>query len=209
MDGAPAPPAERGAILASASDISLWDVGLAGGILIKDPKLRAVLYQPHVLADGRTVPVMGPWRYPGRRGLMYVTGGGNGTSAFLSRFTDATELVCVTLLANRAGLDLTGLARKIAGAYDPRLGPPVRPGLSLRQSPYAPAETIDRLAAVLQAGGIAADHADPATLRLKLDTSSALSATAWQDEQVQTWLGYPDTADAVLQGPTLRAVSPY
>lgn len=207
-DGAPLPPAQSGAILASASDVSLWDVGLAGGILIKDPKLRAVLYQPHVLADGRRVPVMGPWRYPGRPGLMYVTGGGNGTSAFLSRFTDKTELVCVTLLANKAGLDLTGLARQIAGAYDPRLAPPTRPGLALRQSPYAPAETLDRLAAILVADGIATERTDPATLRLKLETPAPISATAWQDEQEQTWLGYPDSADA-LHGPTLLAVSPY
>src|SRR5213083_1292993 len=61
---------------------------------------------------------------PGRPGLMYIVGHANGQSAFLSRFTAASELVCVTLLANKEGLDLTQLARRIAGAYDNRLGPP-------------------------------------------------------------------------------------
>jgi D-alanyl-D-alanine carboxypeptidase len=60
-----------GSILASATDVSIWDIGLAGEILIKDPALRAILYQP------AGIPVMGAWRFPGRKGLMYVTGSAN------------------------------------------------------------------------------------------------------------------------------------
>src|SRR5581483_4965597 len=116
-----------GSILASAMDVSIWDIGLAGEILVKDAALRSILYQPATVG-GQTVPVMGAWRFPGRKGLMYVAASANGQSAFLSRFTDPGELVCVTLLANQQGLDLTQLARQIAGAYDPRLGPPLSPG---------------------------------------------------------------------------------
>jgi hypothetical protein len=80
----------------------------------------------------------------------YCTGDDtNGQSAFLSRFTDPSELVCVTLLANKDGLDLTQLARRIAGAFDPRLGPPLTPdGSRFQQSPYSARETHDRLAAI-------------------------------------------------------------
>ena len=133
-----------GSILASAMDVSVWDIGLAGEILVKDAALRAMLYQP-----AGAVPVMGAWRFPGRKGLMYVTGSANGQSAFLSRFTDPSELVCVTLLANKEGLDLTQLARRIAGAFDPRLGPPLAPaGMRFQQSPYSAAETRDRVSRV-------------------------------------------------------------
>lgn len=34
------------AIYSSASDISVWDIGLAGEILVKDPALRKILYSP-------------------------------------------------------------------------------------------------------------------------------------------------------------------
>ena len=49
---------------------------------------------------------------------MDIKGNAPGHSAFLSRFTDASELVCVTLLANKEGVELTNLARKIAAAFD-------------------------------------------------------------------------------------------
>ena len=139
-----------GGILASAMDVSLWDVGLAGAVLVKDPAMRALLYNPAVLADGRKVPVMGAWRFPGRKGLMAVLGDAGGQSAYLSRFTDPSELVCVTLLANREGLDLSQLARRIAGAYDPRLGPPLMVGMRVQQSPYPVKETMARFQAALR-----------------------------------------------------------
>lgn len=49
---------------------------------------------------------------------MDIKGNVSGHSAFLSRFTDASELVCVTLLANKEGVDLTNLGRRIAAAFD-------------------------------------------------------------------------------------------
>jgi D-alanyl-D-alanine carboxypeptidase len=162
-----------GSILASAMDVSIWDIGLAGEILVKDPALRAILYQP-ASAGGQTVPVMGAWRFPGRKGLMYVTGSANGQTSFLSRFTDPSELVCVTLLANKEGLDLTQLARRIAGAFDPRLGPPLSPeGMRFQQSPYSAAETRARVS------GIAPE------LRTRFSVL---------EDGGQVWLAYPDPA---------------
>jgi D-alanyl-D-alanine carboxypeptidase len=216
--------AGNGPILASAMDISIWDIGLAGGILVKDPALRAVLYAPAHLAGGGTAPVMGPWRFPGHKGLMYVKGGAPGVSSFLSRFTDPSELVCVTLLANKEGLDLTQLARRIAGAYDARLGPPAAPvGMRLQESPYPVAETLDRLEAVLRAGGVGIlariDHAagaekaglaleptqqlvfgDPSAGTLLMQSRRAaaldlpLRAVAWR-ENGAVWLGYTDPVE--------------
>ncbi len=105
---------------------------------------------------------------------MYVSGSANGQSAFLSRFTDPSELVCVTLLANKEGLDLTQLARRIAGAFDPRLGPPLSPeGMRFQQSPYSAAETRDRVSRIApelrtrfivreEGGQVWVQYADPA-----------------------------------------------
>ena len=164
--GAPAKPSDD-AIYASAEDVSIWDIGLAGDILIKDASLRKILYQPLVLKEGKTVPSSGPWFFPGRPGLMVVTGSEQGFSSLLSRFTDPKDLLCVTLLANKEGLDLTQLARRIAGAYDARIGPP--PGTStmrIQQSPYSVTETLARLEKALKAGGAGiiarVDHAKAA-----------------------------------------------
>lgn len=206
-------------ILASAADVSIWDIGLAGGILIKDAALRAVLYHPAKTADGQTWPVMGEWRFPGRKGLMYVSGGARGQSAFLSRFTAADELVCVTLLANREGLDLSQLGRRIAGAYDPRLGPPQAPGLRVQQSPYPAGEAIERFRAALGRDKLAAPGgpgapADRASFRLLGMPDVTVEARAWESDG-QVWLGYADPGAAApglrdrLDRALLLAVSPY
>jgi CubicO group peptidase (beta-lactamase class C family) len=145
-----------GAIYSSASEISVWDIGLAGDILVKDAALRKVLYSPATLENGTRVPTSGPWYFPGHEGLMIATGSGRGFSSLLSRFTRSDELVCVTLLANQEGLDLTQLARKIAGAHNPRLGPPLQAaGLRVQQSPYSVNETMNRLERILRARGVA------------------------------------------------------
>ncbi len=109
------------AIYTSALDVSLWDVGLAGEILIKNPELRKILYTPGTLKNGTKLTTSGPWSFPGRPGLMLVSGSGDGASAFLSRYTHPDELLCVTLLANKQGLDLAPLAARIAAAFDARL----------------------------------------------------------------------------------------
>lgn len=52
---------------------------------------------------------------------MIIEGSGSGFSVLLSRYTAPSDLLCVTLLANREGLDLAPLARRIAAAFDARL----------------------------------------------------------------------------------------
>src|SRR5687768_3824525 len=51
------------AIYSSATDISIWDISLAGEILIKSPELRKVLYTSETNSSG-------PWYFPGHPGLM-------------------------------------------------------------------------------------------------------------------------------------------
>lgn len=105
-------------IWASAENVSHWDIALAGGVLIAKPENRAMIYQPTTLANGKVVPAIAGWNFYHHKGLMDIKGNVSGHSAFLSRFTDASELVCVTLLANKEGVELTNLARKIAAAFD-------------------------------------------------------------------------------------------
>jgi len=146
-DAVPRPVGLR--IYASALDVSLWDIALAGDILIASPSLRQWLYSA---PEGAVSS--GPWYFPGHKGLMVTTGDGSGFSSLLSRFTDASELVCVTLLANKEGVDLTQLARRIAGAYDPRLGPPLATAkLRAQQSPFTVKDTMDRFEKILRARG--------------------------------------------------------
>jgi len=204
--------AEAGALYASAVDVSLWDIALAGELLIKDPALRKVLYEPPRTAEGGAAATSGPWDFPGHRGLMVVAGGGGGFSSLLSRFTDPSELVCVTLLANKDGLDLSQLARRIAGAYDPRLGPPARAaGLRVQQSPYAAAETKARFERALHAVEHAANAGAPPP-----------GAEVWEEDG-EVWIAVADPvkvergqADlaallrrkAAIDAALLRAVSP-
>lgn len=105
-------------VWASAENVSHWDIALAGSVLIKKPENRDIIYKPTKLANGKVVPAMAGWQFYGHKGLMDIKGEAPGHSAFLSRFTDASELVCVTLLANKGGVDLTNLARRIAASFD-------------------------------------------------------------------------------------------
>lgn len=150
-------------IVASAEDISLWDIGLAGGILVKEPENRAFLYSPPSI-NGNSVPASCGWLFPGHQGLMEIKGNTPGFSAFLSRFTDAAELVCVTLLSNKGNLpDLDILARKIAAAFDINLGIPLE-GSSwseTMQSPYSVKDTMERVKTIVQKqGGTIFSHVD-------------------------------------------------
>lgn len=142
-------------IAASAEDISLWDIALAGDILLKDAEDRSFLYRPVTLKNGTQAPGNSGWLFPGHKGLMEIKGNVPGYSAFLSRFTAANELLCVTLLANRSDVvDLDVLARKIAAAYDRQLGTPDSAHwVGSVQSPYSVSETIDRAAALVKANG--------------------------------------------------------
>lgn len=105
-------------VWASAENISHWDIGLAGAILISKPENRDIVYKPTTLENGKVVPAMAGWQFYAHKGLMDIKGNSPGHSSFLSRFTDSSELVCVTLLANKEGVEMTNLARRIAAAFD-------------------------------------------------------------------------------------------
>ncbi|CEK11334.1 serine hydrolase [Legionella hackeliae] len=154
-------------IVSSAGDISFWDIALAGNILVSDPANRQFLYNP-VLLGNKTTPGNANWFFPGHPGLMEIKGQLPGYSAFLSRFTAPTELLCVTLLANKDNLsDLDILARKIAAAFDGKLGVPYGSSWSeTMESPYSVETTLDRISKLVshQGGTIfgRVDHSEAA-----------------------------------------------
>jgi D-alanyl-D-alanine carboxypeptidase len=209
-------------IVASAEDISFWDIGLAGEILVKDPADRAFLYHP-VALKSREVPGNVGWLFPGHPGLMEIKGNVPGFSAFLSRFTAPTELLCVTLLANKEGLtDLDVLARKIAAAFDEKLASPYGASWSETiESPYSVELTLERVSALIkkQGGKVFAkvDHSgaakdaglqlpptqvliigNPAKGTALMQDNSAfaldlpLRIMATKDEKGRVWLSYTD-----------------
>jgi len=85
---------------------------------------------------------------------MEIVGNVPGFSCHLSRFTHPSELLCVTLCANKSDVDLTELARRIAGAFNRKLGPPVGPTvMTCHESCYPWPMTVDRLAERLKTQG--------------------------------------------------------
>jgi uncharacterized protein (DUF302 family) len=204
----------------SAEDISKWDIGLAGGTLVKSPTDRALIYAPTKLANGTVVPAMAGWEFTHHPGFMEIKGSSPGFSAYLSRFTAASELVCVTLLTNVEGVDLTDLARDIADAYKPGLGSGLDSArIVTQESKFSVAETTARLKAALQAHQVPVfasfDHAENAQkaglslrptevvvfgnpkvgTKLMEDEQAAaldlpLRVSIWQDERNRVWVGY-------------------
>lgn len=122
-------------------------------MLIAKPENRALIYAPTKLDNGCTVPAMAGWQFYAHPGLMDIKGGVSGHSVFLSRFTDASELVCVTLMANREGVDFTNLARRIAAAFDnDKLASGADDNrLYTYESSFGVDETMDRVEAQLKA----------------------------------------------------------
>lgn len=213
-----------GAVFASAEDISLWDIGLAGSVLVSRPENRAFLYRGVNLNDNSSVPAHCGWRFPGHKGLMDIEGHVPGFSCYLSRFTDRSELLCVTLCANKEGVDLSVLARRIAGAFDRRLGPPVGAGvMTCRESCFSVGDTVDRLETFLKDRKVeisARINHTAAAARQNLEMPPAevlifgnpavgtylmqkhpsaaldlpLRVAVWQEADGTVWLGYHDVA---------------
>lgn len=211
-----------GDLWSSAEDISKWDIGLAGSTLIREAANRDVIYKPTRLANGTVVPAMAGWEFTHHPGFMEVKGNSPGFSSYLSRFTESAELVCVTLLTNKEGVDLTVLARQIAAAYKDDLGPVVaNRGLVAQESKFGAADTVARIQAGLAAGNVPVfatiDHAAnargvgetlrPTTVitfgnprigtRLMQDDQTVgldlpLRVLVWEDAMGRTWIGYPD-----------------
>lgn len=212
-----------GGIWSSAQDISFWDIGLAGGVLVKDEADRDVIYKPTILADGKVVPAMAGWEFT-QHGFMEIKGNSPGFSSYLSRFTAPDELVCVTLLTDKEGVDLTELAREIADAYKAGLGADADPAKVVTQeSKYNVAETVARIKAYLATQKVPVvatyDHATNAqgmglSLRatqvvtfgnprlgaqLMQERQAAfdlpLDVSVWQDERNRVWVGYQNMTD--------------
>jgi CubicO group peptidase (beta-lactamase class C family)/uncharacterized protein (DUF302 family) len=218
-----------GSLWSSAEDISVWDVGLAGGILVKRDDNRALIYKPTRLRNGTLVPAMAGWEFTRHPGFMEIKGSAPGFSAYLSRFTAAADLVCVTLLANREGLDLTGLARDIAEAYKADLGPGIiTDAIITRESKFTAAETVARFEAELARRKVPLfakfDHdgnAQQAGLKLRptkvvvfgnprvgtklmqenqpIAIDLPLRASIWEDEGGRVWVGYQNLADVAAE----------
>lgn len=133
-------------IWSSAENISIWDIALAGSVLVKNAEYKDLLFKPAVLANGKVIPAMAGWQFPHHHGLMEIKGSTEGFSALLSRFTDPAELVCVTILVNKEGLDLTNLARRIASAYGKELSSGLNESeLYVYESIFSVNETMTRI----------------------------------------------------------------
>ncbi|WP_176787228.1 serine hydrolase [Sphingomonas sp. NFR15] len=211
-----------GDLWSSAEDISKWDIGLAGSTLVKELADRDVIYMPTKLAGGTMVPAMLGWEFTHHPGFMEVKGDSPGFSSYLSRFTASDELVCVTLLTNKEGVDLTVLARQIAQAYRADLGPGVdQAQMVVQESKYGAADTVSRIRGALTEAKVpvfaTVDHAANARgadLQLRpttvitfgnpkvgtklMNESQAigldlpLRMLVWEDARGRTWVGYPN-----------------
>lgn len=209
-------------MLASAQDISLWDIALAGDILVSNAEDRDFLYHA-VLINDTLIPGNAGWTFPGHKGLMFLRGNLPGHSSILTRYTAPTELLCVTLLANKGDLpDLDILSRKIAAALEQNLCiPTCSPWSEIIQSPYSVKQTIERTAQLIQKNGGTVfahiNHSDEAqsvhqvlpetevlivgnpakgTLLMQKNAAIALDLPfrimATQDAQGQVWLSFTD-----------------
>jgi uncharacterized protein (DUF302 family) len=163
---------------------------------------------------------MAGWEFTHHPGFMEVKGSSPGFSSYLSRFTAASELVCVTLLTNKEGVDLTGLARDIAEAYLAGLGAPIDTDkIVTRESKYSVDETVVRLESQLKSMYIPIfatfDHSENARkaelqlrptkvlvfgnakvgTKLMLDNQAIaldlpLRLLIWEDERGRVWVSY-------------------
>lgn len=124
--------------------------------MIEKPENRDMVYKPTRLTNGKVVPAMAGWQFYNHNGLMDIKGNVSGHSAFLSRFTDASELVCVTLLANKEGVDLTNLGRRIAAAFDSdKMGTGANDNLLYTyESQFSVPETMTRIEQTLHMMGV-------------------------------------------------------
>lgn len=133
-------------IWASAEDVSFWDIALAGSILIHKAENRKLIYEPWKISNEKEIPAVAGWQFYKHSGLMDIKGTIPGYSVYLSRFTDPTELVCVTLMANKEGIDFTNLARRIAASFGSLLSTNYNDNnLYLLEGQFSVDEMVERL----------------------------------------------------------------
>lgn len=211
-----------GSLWSSAEDISIWDTALAGSALVNSAEDRALIYEPTRLANGTVVPAMAGWEFTRHPGFMEIKGKSAGFSAYLSRFTAANELVCVTLLSNKEGVDFTDLARDIAEAYQVGLGAPIdTDSIVTQESKFSVDDTTARLQARLAAMKVPvfavfdhAENAHKAELELRptkvivfgnakvgtklmqdnqaIALDLPLRISIWEDNRSRVWVSYHD-----------------
>lgn len=207
-------------IWASAQDVSFWDIALAGSVLIHEPDNRALIYQPWKLFNGKSIPEVAGWQFYHHKGLMDIKGTVKGYSSYLSRFTDSSELVCVTLMANKEGIDFTNLARCIAAAFCGTIATGYNDNdLYLLESQFSVDEMVDRLERELKRKNIPVfakinhqKNAEEVKLNLRPTTvvifgspqvgtylmqedqsisiELPLRISMWEDESGSTWIGF-------------------
>ena len=211
------------ALWATAEDISTWDIALAGSVLIQKPENRDIIYKPTTLDNGKIIPAMAGWQFPKHAGLMDIKGSVPGFSSYLSRFTIPSELVCVTFMANKEGVDFTNLARQVAAAFNNQLGADTDDNtLFILESVYSVPETIDRIEKELKTLNIPVfarfDHTQNAKeVKLELRPTEIivfgtpvvgtklmqanqtiaielpLRIMAWEDKKGRVWAAFPQT----------------
>lgn len=211
-----------GDIWASAEDVSFWDIGLAGTLLIKKPENRDLIYKTTTLDNGKKIPAVAGWQFYHHKGLMDIKGSVPGFSCFLSRFTDPKELLCVTLLANKEGIDLTHLARQVASSFGEEFAPGVNEyELYAYESIFEAKETMQRIENELKALKIPifakfdhAKNAQEAGLELRptevivfgspnvgtklmqenqsISIDLPLRIAVWENEMKSVWIGFPN-----------------
>jgi hypothetical protein len=147
---------------------------------------------------------------------MDIEGNVPGSSCYLARFTAPTELLCVTLCGNRDGIDFAELARRIAGAFDPKLGPPLKTKTS-RESAYSVASTADRFESILQSRReiIAPRPSAPSVKEFSVRAAGGtrdVIVRVWQEADGTVWIGYDEAEPrtrAAIEAAVKYATVPY
>ncbi|WP_052663371.1 serine hydrolase [[Mycoplasma] testudinis] len=140
-------------IYASAYEISFWDIALAGTVLVKEGTNRKFIYSGMEL-NGKTINASCGWQFTHSKGFMDIYDNTNGFTTYLSRFTDPADLVCVTILATKQGLEVTELAREIAAAFKTDLMVPANQDLfTTVESRLNAPDTYEKLKKLIQKSG--------------------------------------------------------
>lgn len=171
------------------------------------------------------MPAMAGWEFTRHPGFLEIKGTTGGFSAYLSRFTAGDELVCVTMLTNKEGVDMTQVARDIAEAYKIGLGSGLNSEkIKNQESKFSVDETVSRLKAILKSEGVPVfteiDHeknAEGAGMNLRptkvlvfgnpkvgtklmqdkqgVALDLPLRVSVWQDKIGRVWVGYENLDD--------------
>jgi CubicO group peptidase (beta-lactamase class C family) len=112
-----------GALYVTVLDMAKWDAALYTEKLLKRASLEQ-MWTPAQLNNGTTFPYGFGWLLGDQRGHKNIehSGGWQGFSTYIGRYVD--DRLTVVALSNLGGIDVTGIARAVAGLYQPALLPP-------------------------------------------------------------------------------------